>query len=323
MTRQILAPTDQQAMITTETLAETLDRWDVAIKRYLKTRKGGSEGNTAQTYGRTLKAYRDFAVESELNPWGADALIAYNAQQNRLRGNLADDTIAARLTHIKGFFRWAFTYGASPLTPEMIKGFIHKPRVKELSPRDILDSLEVEVMLEAAKSADDPAQARREYALVRILADTGLRVSEVISLRADDIYLAGGRWYMHVAGKGDKFRDVEIVEDLARELLALKVADFVPLLNMSRVTAFRWVKRIAEKAGVTKNVSPHALRHTHAHNLRLAGYSLEATSYRLGHADVKITTRYTRPAELARAEKLPVMPWAPKGQANDDQPRLL
>ncbi len=78
---------------------------------------------------------------------------------------------------------------------------------------------------------------------------------------------------------------------------------------MSRQTAHRWTRRIAREAEVTKQVSPHTLRHTHAHNLRLAGYSLEATSYRLGHADVKITTRYTRPAELSGTEKLPNMPW--------------
>jgi integrase/recombinase XerD len=141
------------------------------------------------------------------------------------------------------------------------------------------------------------------------MADAGLRVSEAVNLKADDVYLAGGRWYLFVGGKGDKSRDVEVPEDLAKELLALKVADFVPLLNVSRKTAYRWIRRIAEKAGVTKQVSPHTLRHTHAHNLRLAGYSLEATSYRLGHSDVKITTRYTRPAELSRAEKLPKMPW--------------
>jgi len=301
---------------------DPLEMWDAAAIRYLETRKGGPEGNTARTYRRTLQGYKDFALSSGLNPWGADAIIAYNKLQNDLRGDLADDTVAARLTHVQGFFRWAFTYGATPLTPEMVKGFIHKPRVKQLSPRDILDALEVEAMLKAAESAEDPAQARRQHVLIRVLADAGLRVSEAINLRAADIYLAGGRWYMHVAGKGDKFRDVEIPEDLARELLALKVAD-LPLLNMSRVTAFRWVKQIAEKAGVAKDVSPHALRHTHAHNLRLRGYSLEATSYRLGHADVKITTRYTRPAELARAEKLPAMPWTSIHKEGDAQARLF
>jgi site-specific recombinase XerD len=297
----------------TPTTTDPLQLWDEAVSRYLETRKGGPTGNTAKTYGRTLRAYKDFALESGFNPWGADALIAYNKLQNGLRktngGDLADDTIAARLTHVQGFFRWAYIHGATLLTPEIVKGFVHKPRVKQLSPRDILDASEVGAMLKVAKSAEDPTQAKREHALIRVMADAGLRVSEAVNLKADDVYLAGGKWYLFVRGKGDRSRDVEVSEDLAQELLALKVADFVPLLNMSRQTAHRWIRHIAREAGVIKSVSPHTLRHTHAHNLRLAGYSLEATSYRLGHADVKITTRYTRPAELSRVEKLPNMPW--------------
>ena len=144
---------------------DPLEMWDAAVGRYLETRKGGVEGNTAKTYRRTLQAYKDFALESGLNPWGADALIAYNKLQNSLIDDLATDTIAARLTHVKGFFRWASIHGATPLTPEMVKGFIHKPRVKQLSPRDILDASEVGAMLRVAKSAEDPTQAKREHAL--------------------------------------------------------------------------------------------------------------------------------------------------------------
>ena len=131
MTQALTVITDR-ALTTTD--HDPIERWDAAVSRYLETRKGGPTGNTARTYGRTLRVYKDFALESGLNPWGADALIAYNKLQNGLRkangGNLADDTIAARLTHVQGFFRWAYIHGASPLTPEMVKGFIHKPRVK-------------------------------------------------------------------------------------------------------------------------------------------------------------------------------------------------
>ena len=81
-------------------------------------------------------------------------------------------------------------------------------------------------MLKAAKSAEDPTQAKREHALIRVTADAGLRVSEAVNLKADDVCLAGGKWCLLVRGKGDKSRDVEVSEDLAQELLALKVADF-------------------------------------------------------------------------------------------------
>jgi len=298
MTKVLTIRTD--SALTTD--HDPIGRWDEAVSRYLATRKGGPEGNTAKTYGRTLQSYKDLALESSLNPWGADALIAYNAYQNELRGKLADDTIAARLVHMGAFFRWCYGYKLTPITPEMVKDILDKPPKKQLSPRDIPDPREVKVMLENTKSA-------KEHALVRVLADAGLRVSEAISLTSEDVYLAGGRWYIYVVGKGDKSREVEVSEDLAQELLALVGEDERPIFDMDRTTAFRWVKRIAERASVSKSISPHSLRHAHAHNLRLAGYSLEATSHRLGHASIETTKRYTRPAEMARAEALPTMPW--------------
>jgi hypothetical protein len=65
-------------MIQALTTTAPLQLWDAAVSRYLETRKGGPEGNTAKTYGRTLKAYKDFALESGLSTWAGDAIIAYN-----------------------------------------------------------------------------------------------------------------------------------------------------------------------------------------------------------------------------------------------------
>jgi len=99
--------------------ADPLERWDAAVSRYLATRKNGARGHTAKTYGRTLRAYKTFAVEKGLNPWGADAIIAYNRHVNGL--DLADDTKNAKLGHVQAFFGWAHGWGATPLTPAMVK----------------------------------------------------------------------------------------------------------------------------------------------------------------------------------------------------------
>jgi site-specific recombinase XerD len=316
---QALTTRVNQTPITTD----PLQLWDEAVSRYLETRKGGPEGNTAKTYGRTLQGYNDFALEAGLNPWGADALIAYNRLQNGLRGDLADDTIAHRLGHVQAFFRWAHGYRLTPLSPEMVKDILDKPKTKALTPRDVLDTGEVRALFEAAQSAEDPNQATREHALIRVLADAGLRVSEAIGLTAEDVYRANGRWYLHVVGKGDKAREVEIDRELAGELRGLAVAEQKSLLDMDRTTAFRWVKHLGEEAGVTKKVSPHVLRHTHAHHLRLAGWPLEAVMERLGHASIETTKRYTRPAEMARAVRLPTLPWHAKEKLQREQLRLL
>jgi integrase/recombinase XerD len=67
---------------------------------------------------------------------------------------------------------------------------------------------------------------------------------------------------------------------------------------------------MTRRAGIDKNVTPHTLRHTHAHHLRLMGYPLEAIGERLGHATLETTKLYTRPAELVQQIALPAMPWA-------------
>jgi hypothetical protein len=128
MTTQALATRVNQ----TPTTTDPLQLWDEAVSRYLETRKGGPEGNTAKTYGRTLRGYKDFALEKGLNPWGADAIIAYNRYVVGL--DLADDTKNAKLSHVQAFLGWAHGYGATPLTPEMVKDLLDKPPVKELSP---------------------------------------------------------------------------------------------------------------------------------------------------------------------------------------------
>jgi site-specific recombinase XerD len=266
----------------TPTTANPLRLWHEAVSRYLETRKGGPDRNTARTYGRTPRAYKDFALESGLNPWGADALIGYNAQQNGLRkangGDLAEDTKAARLTHAQGFLRWGYIHGATPLTPEMVKGFIHKPRVKQLSPRDILDTSEVRAMPKVAKSAEDPTQAKRGPTLIRVIADAGLRVSEAVNLKADDVYLAGGKWYLFVRGKGDKPRDVEVSEDLAQELLALKVAAFsfaqYVQENRSQVDKANCQGSGDYKASEPSHPAPHSRSQLAAGGLQLGGYQL-------------------------------------------------
>ena len=103
MTKQTLTIRQDQTLSTTD----PLQLWDEAASRYLETRRGGPEGNTSRTYGRTLQDYKSYALESGLNPWGADALIAFNRFVNNNDG-WANDTKAAKLTHLQG-----------PLSPSM------------------------------------------------------------------------------------------------------------------------------------------------------------------------------------------------------------
>lgn len=299
--------TDEKALITITAGAlsavDPLERWDAAVSRYLETRKRGPQGNTAKTYGRTLRDYKGFALECGLSPWAGDAVIAYNRHVNGL--DLANDTKAAKLGHVQAFFGWAHGYGATPLTPAMVKDLVDKPPVKELSPRDLLTIEEMAAILEAT----DDAVTR---AAIRIMADAGLRVSEAVGIRVEHVYDFEARWYVHVPpelAKNRAARSVQIDPDLAASLLALESAPELPLVRLDPSTCWRRIQKVVARAGVDKHVSPHTFRHTCANRWRLMGVPLEVVGHWLGHKSLDTTKRYTRPAELALMQEVPTMPW--------------
>jgi integrase len=83
----------------------------------------------------------------------------------------------------------------------------------------------------------------------------------------------------------------------------------VRLFTLSRPTAWRRIKAAARAAGLAKRITPHSLRHSHAHHLRLKEWPLELIAERLGHANLDTTKIYTRPAEMELQIALPAMPW--------------
>lgn len=299
MNTQLTTITDAGALFA----VDPLERWDAAVSRYLETRKNGPTGNTSRTYGRTLREYSRFVAGYGLSPWAGDAIIAYNRYVNDL--DLANDTKSARLGHVQAFFGWAHGYGATPLTPTMVKDLIDKPPVKELSPRDLLTIEEMTAILEAIEDAVTRVA-------VRIMANAGLRVSEAIGIRAEHVYDFEGRWYVHVPSelaKNREARSIPIDEDLAAELLAQESAPDLPLIRLHPSTCWRRIKAVVAKAGVDKNVSPHTLRHTAGNRWRLMGVPLEIIAYWLGHRSLNTTLRYVRPASLAMMQDAPTMPW--------------
>lgn len=294
-----------------------IEQFEQAKARFLATRK---TKQTELTYARHLADYQRFAGSNDLNPLLADCLIAYNQHINSRRrdngGNLANGTVSAYLKAVQSFFSWLYTYGLTPLRPGQVSDILTIPRARQLSPRDILTENEASSILLAAKNGKN---WRLNKTLIRTMLDGGLRVSEAIGLRACDLYAANDRYYLHVArGKGDKARDVEIPQDLYNELVqmaamnGIEIADpkhaQCKLFELSRITAWRVVGKAA--SDISKRITPHSLRHTHAHQLRLLGWPLEAIAHRLGHASVETTKIYTRPAELAASIALPVMPWS-------------
>jgi integrase/recombinase XerD len=169
---------------------------------------------------------------------------------------------------------------------------------------DILSVAEVEALLAAPQV--DERLAWRDRAFLELAYGAGLRVSELCSLTLTDLLMSEG--LVRVFGKGGKERVVPIgrgvigavstyLHTLRASLDRGKSARRV-LLNargqpLSRVGAWGIVKRSAQRAGITKRVTPHTLRHSFATHLLEGGADLRAVQEMLGHADLSTTQIYT------------------------------
>jgi len=149
---------------------------------------------------------------------------------------------------------------------------------------------EVRRMERAAEEMIDP----RYPALITLMSRGGLRLSEVARLKARDVDLKGGVITVR-SGKGRKDRAIPIPKGSKRHLQVilrfLKGED--PIFPWSRRTINRIVKRIAEKAGIEKRVTPHTLRHTAATRMLKRGMNIRAVQKVLGHKSLTTTQRYT------------------------------
>ena len=167
-----------------------------------------------------------------------------------------------------------------------------------------LTAHEVERLLTAANGGD--AASLRDRALLELFYSSGLRVSELATLRLQEVNLDHG--FIRVFGKGSKERVVPVgakaLGALNTYLTAGRPAFVKPrtgsefFLNkhgyaLSRVMLWMIVKKYAKRAGITKNVKPHGLRHSFATHLLTGGADLRAIQEMLGHASIATTQIYT------------------------------
>ena len=167
-----------------------------------------------------------------------------------------------------------------------------------------LNEAEVARLLAAPTGGD--ARALRDRALLELFYSSGLRVSELAALMIQQVDLDNG--FIRVFGKGSKERVVP-VGSRARDALAIYLASGRPQLvkpktgsqfflnnrgaALSRVMLWMLVKKYAQRAGITKNVKPHGLRHSFATHLLTGGADLRAIQEMLGHASISTTQIYT------------------------------
>ena len=213
------------------------------------------------------------------------------------RSGCSSASQARRLSGVKSLYNYLLI---NEKIEQMPTENIETPKAKRLLP-DVLTVEEIDAMI--ATFDMTTVKGCRDNAIVEVLYSTGLRVSELISLRIDNLFFGEG--YIRVVGKGDKQRLVPI-GSVARDKIQLymelrrprKPSEATLFLNnrgepLTRIMIFNIIKQAARLAGVEKNISPHTLRHSYATHLLEGGANIRQVQELLGHESITTTEVYT------------------------------
>jgi len=278
---------------------------------------------TIQNYERYLDRFINFLRESKKNPddqskAGNSPLLPsditqeivreYRLHVNRLKDNFGAELKKSTQNHhilsLRAFLRYLAWRGISSLSPEKIP--IAKQGDREIT---FLESEEIGSILK--KPDTDDLAGIRDRAILELLFSTGLRVSEAASLDSDDINFERGE--ISILGKGKKVRVVFLSPEALYWLdqyiknrgypIAPPVEREKPknnplfLSNRGERLTVRSIERVVKKystrAGITKKVSPHTLRHSFATDLLISGADIRSVQSMLGHSSITTTQVYT------------------------------
>jgi len=276
------------------------DFWLEGFRDFLALESGHSE-NTVEAYLRDLQRLADFAVSKGVRDPGRVSRTLLRDFVYLLKDlGLSPATIRREVSAIRTYYGFLVGEGRVANDPS---DRLESPRRGRTLP-GTLSVRDVEALL-AAPNVDEPL-AWRDRSLLELGYGAGLRVSEICGLVTTDLLLSEN--LVRVFGKGGKERLVPIgrsvigavsvyLHQLRPELDRGRSGGRV-LLNargqpLSRVGAWGIVKRAAARAGLTKRVTPHTLRHSFATHLLEGGADLRAVQEMLGHADLSTTQIYT------------------------------
>ena len=264
---------------------------------HLTVEKGLSE-NTIAAYQRDLGRYLRFLGTIRQEEVRESDVLSF--LQHLSETGLSSRTQARSLAAVRGYHLYLMREGRAAADPtvnlETPRGWVRLPKT--------LTADEVESLLDQPDART--ALGWRDKAMLELLYATGLRVSELVGIKVQDIELERG--HVTVIGKGSKERVVPIGEaaaDAVKEylergrpvLLRGKESEALFISShrrqISRQMFWERIKLYARTAGITRNISPHTLRHSFATHLLDNGADLRAVQAMLGHADISTTQIYT------------------------------
>ncbi|MEA4882177.1 MAG: site-specific tyrosine recombinase XerD [Clostridia bacterium] len=284
---------------------------------YLAVERGLAE-NTLESYGRDLSQYAVFAAKSRRGadePCDDDLLTAGQATASgfiasTIAGGGSAASASRKLTAMRGMYKFLVREGFVPRDPT---ANLVSPRKAERLPR-VLSVAEVDRLLAFASSnvhptagdGDQRVQNMRDRAMLELMYASGLRVSELVSLKTSDVDLELG--FVRCVGKGNRERIVPVGErasEAIRAYLAVGRREISGAMDdgclfitgrgtrMTRQAFWKIIKRRAMEAGVPASITPHTLRHSFATHLLENGADLRSVQEMLGHADIRTTQVYT------------------------------
>ncbi len=269
-----------------QTLSQYLD--------YLEIERGLSE-NTIDAYRRDLGDFLDFCQSK-----GVEEITSI--ERNHINGYILKlhekkytaTSVMRKTASLRGFFKWLCANEICEKNPALT---LEQPKVPKKLPK-VMTIEEINQILSQNLT-------KREQVILELLYGCGLRVSELVNLKINDINLSGK--YLECIGKGSKERIVPIGSKALHAIkMYIKERDFVLqktrktskdlLLNddgkkISRQEVYSFIHAQGEK--INKSISPHTLRHTFATHLLENGADLRVVQELLGHSDVSTTQLYT------------------------------
>lgn len=259
--------------------------------------------NSIESYKRDIKHYIQFLESEKVFDWDQIDRYAIVLFLQRLKEEGKSDNSIIRMTSsLRQFHQFL---RQEKITSQDVMQSVDTPKKAETLPK-VMSTKEVELLLETPDIETEIGL--RDRAILEVMYATGLRISELINLKMDELHLTMG--FMQTVGKGNKERILpiggmavhflnEYLED-SRPIFESRAKDSSPFVflnsrgkGLSRQGVWKNIKKLVQIAGIKQNVTPHMIRHSFATHLLENGADLRIVQELLGHSDISTTQIYT------------------------------
>jgi integrase/recombinase XerD len=258
----------------------------------------GLSENTLSAYGSDLRIFAKWLKDKSMLEVDGGQLADFLA--SRYKEGIGNRSTARILSNLRRFYGYYIRENSIKVDPTAL---IESPHIGQPLPKSLSEQ-DVELLLDAPEVTN--ALGFRDRTMLEMLYATGLRVSELVNLKFEQISFRQG--VVRIIGKGNKERLVPVGEEAMswlenymaqarKTILGERQCDYLFVTNradsMTRQAFWHIIKRHAKKAGINKELSPHTLRHAFATHLLNHGADLRVVQLLLGHSDLSTTQIYT------------------------------